>query len=94
MSELPDGTHTAVVDRLEDELAALEVTTEAERFELNLEVARLPSEARHADAVLTLTVEDGALTDISYDADETVERRERSQSRFDRLSSRPPDDDS
>lgn len=91
---IPDGRYTAVVDRIEDGLATIlleEGGTDA--YELVVDPEELPEGARHGDAVLTVDVEDEDLVDVTYDLEETEERREAAQSRFDRLSKRPPKDD-
>lgn len=51
---------------------------------------RLPRRGRRPDAVLTVVVEDGELTEARYRAEESRERKETAQSRFDRLAERPP----
>lgn len=90
---IPDGTYTAVVDRFEDELAVLEVSGDDERYEHAVERAALPEDARNVDAVLELDIEDGELREARYEAEATESREEDAQSRFDRLSKRPPDPD-
>ena len=92
MTGLTDGTHTAVVDRIEDGLAALIVDDEPVG-ETVIDPSRLPADARHADAVVTLAVSDGTITSVALDAEATDERAEDAQSRFDRLSQRPDDDE-
>ncbi|AUG48746.1 hypothetical protein BVU17_14875 [Haloarcula taiwanensis] len=89
---VPDGTYTAVVDRIEDGIATLELEAEDDLYALDIEAAELPAEARTADAVLEVTVADAALADVTYEADETVDRASEAQRRFDRLSKRPPRD--
>ena len=91
---IPDGQYMAVVDRIEDGLAAVlleEGGTDA--YELLVEPAALPEEGQHADAVLAVEIQNGELVEASYEASETTERRESAQRRFDRLSERPPSDD-
>ncbi len=90
---IPDGTYTAVVDRIEDGLAAVEVTTDEQRHELLVSVGELPAEARQADAVLEIEVRDEDLVAARYDPAATEDRTDRAQSRFDQLSRRPPDHD-
>jgi hypothetical protein len=91
---IPDGTYTAVLDRIEDGLAALVVEVDGTSAdELLVEPTALPEEARHADAVLTVEVQDGTMVEASYRPSETERRRESAQSRFDRLAERPPSDD-
>jgi len=89
---LPDGTYTAVVDRIEDGIATLEVDTEDGLSALETEVAELPAEAQAADAVLEVTIEDSGLADMTHEPDETADRASEAQRRFDRLSKRPPRD--
>jgi len=89
---LPDGTYTAIVDRIEDGIATLEVRSEDGLTALEAEATELPAEARTADAVLEITVADSALADLTHDPDETADRASEAQSRFDRLSKRPPRD--
>jgi hypothetical protein len=91
---IPDGQYTAVVDRIEDGLAAVLVEEEGtDAYELLVEPSELPEEAQNADAVLTVEVQDGDLAEARYEANETAERRETAQNRFDRLSERPTSDD-
>lgn len=90
---IPDGTYTAVVDRFENSDPVLEVSGDGERYELAVEQQALPQPARHVDAVLEIEVIDGELTGADYKPDESEERLDDAQSRFDRLSKRPPKDD-
>lgn len=91
---IPDGQYTAVVDRIEDGLAAVLLEEDGtDAYELLVEPAELPVDAQHADAVLTVEMQDGELVDASYEISETEERRKSAQSRFDRLSKRPPSDE-
>lgn len=91
------STHqfTGVIDRFEDDLAVILLEACGEVIdEVVLDRAELPSDAAHADAVLTVTLSnDGEIAALEYDATETVDRKERAQSRFDRLAERPPKDD-
>ncbi|EMA03760.1 Protein of unknown function [Haloarcula vallismortis] len=87
-----DGTYTAVIDRIEDGIATLEVDTEDGVSALDIEAAELPAEARTADVVLEITVVDSALADVTHDPEETADRASEAQRRFDRLSKRPPQD--
>jgi hypothetical protein len=89
---IPDGTYTAVVDRIEDGLVAMEVTTDEQRHELLVSVGELPAEARQADAVLEIEVRDGDPVAARYDPAATEDRADKAQSRFDQLSRRPPED--
>ena len=89
---LSDGTYTAVLDRIEDGLAALEVTADGDRREVTVPVDRLPADASRVDSVVTVEVVDGVIETVAYDPEATTARAERAQSRFDRLSERLPDD--
>ncbi|WP_058993680.1 DUF3006 domain-containing protein [Haloarcula sp. CBA1127] len=89
---LPDGTYTAVVDRIEDGIATLEMDTKNGLSALDIAAAELPAEARTADVVLEITVADSALVDVTREPEETTDRASEAQSRFDRLSKRPPQD--
>ncbi|WP_436932432.1 DUF3006 domain-containing protein [Halosimplex halobium] len=90
---IPDGTYTAVVDRIEDSLATLEVDGGDELYDLTVDEHELPDPARHADAIVELEVVDETLVGVAYDEQTTAERKERAQDRFDTLSKRPPRDD-
>jgi hypothetical protein len=90
---IPDGEYTAVVDRLEETLAVLEVSSEDELYELVVEAERLPADGRHSDAILDVTVRDGDMATVAYDAEATNERQTQAQERFDNLSKRPPRSD-
>ena len=85
-----DGEYTAVVDRFEDDLAVLLLERDGKAVDdVAVERTELPESARHQDAVLRVSVENGAIRETTYEAEETAERAERAQSRFDRLSRRP-----
>jgi hypothetical protein len=95
---IPDGTHTAVLDRFEDtqeSRVAVLVVEGPERplGDLRVEPSELPEAARQQDAVIRVTIEDGALREATYEEEATRERRESAQSRFDRLARRPPGGD-
>ena len=91
--DLADGTYTAVVDAVEDGIAT--VFFERGGGEVGnavLDANRLPSEGRHANAVLRVRIEEGSIATATYDPERTSIRSEAAQSRFDRLSNRPPKD--
>jgi predicted AlkP superfamily phosphohydrolase/phosphomutase len=90
---IPDGEYRAVLDRIEDDLAALEVDVGGDLRELVVDPEALPAAARRADAVLDVRVRDGELVDADYDRRTTRRRRRQAQDRFDRLSKRPRQDD-
>ncbi|MCO8266285.1 DUF3006 domain-containing protein [Haloferax prahovense] len=88
---IPDGTYTATVDRFEDDHAVLLVEADGRDIDqLVVDRDELPWRARTQNAVLTITVADGAYDGGQYEPDETEARTEAAQSRFDRLSRRPP----
>jgi hypothetical protein len=94
LDDLSDGEYTAVVDAIEDGLAT--VFFEQDDKEVGsavIDPETLPADARHADAILTVEVTDGTLSQATYDPDRTDSRNQAAQDRFDRLSSRPPRDD-
>lgn len=89
-----DGTYTAVVDRFEDDLAVLLLEADGETVaELSLAKRRLPVNAQHVDAVLTVELADDHPVTISYEPDATADRSAAAQRRFDDLSKRPPSED-
>lgn len=94
MIDLDDGTYTAVVDSIEDGLATIFYEHDGEDVASDVRKASdLPEDGRHADALFAVDVRDGEVIDWTYEPAETAERREAAQSRFDRLSSRPPNED-
>lgn len=94
-----DGTYTAVLDRFEVDaddtrLAVLLLEADGEQVgDLVVPATDLPAEAREQDAVLSVEVADDALADATYRPDETEGRADDAQSRFDRLSERPGDEE-
>jgi hypothetical protein len=94
LADLTDGEYTAVVDAIEDGLATVFFEQDgAEVGSAVIDVETLPVDAHHADAILTVEVADGDLSQLSYDPDRTETRKQTAQDRFDRLSSRPPSND-
>jgi len=86
--------YTGVVDRFEGDQAVVILERDGSAVgEVVLDRDRLPQDARHVDAVLTVRVEDDELAGLSYRPDETDDRRESAQDRFDSLSRRPPGED-
>lgn len=93
MTDIDDGTYAAVLDRFEGELAVLLLEADDDLAgELAVPTDALPADGQHVDAVFAVEVDDGDLVDADYDPDETDRRRTDAQSRFDRLSERPPSD--
>jgi len=90
---IPDGEYTAVVDQFDETLATLELSDGEERYNLVVGEEELPEEARHVDAICHVRLVDEELVSVEYDPEETSERTQEAQDRFDRLSSRPPSDE-
>lgn len=90
---IPDGEYTAVVDRIEDTFVTLEVSGGEERYNLVVGEEELPNDGCHVDAVLQVSIIGDELAEAEYQPDETEQRKSDAQSRFDRLSKRPPDPD-
>lgn len=78
-------TDTAVVDRFEGNIAVLVFDSGDVQ---TVERSQLPLSARHVDAVLHVTRDGDTIMSMRYDAEETRERREQAQDRFDRLTHR------
>lgn len=94
MTSIADGTYTAVVDRLEDDLAVVLIEDDDSVIgEVAMAADSLPPDGQHVDAVLTVEIGNGALVDAWYEEAETHARQEGAQSRFDRLADRPPSDE-
>jgi hypothetical protein len=94
LDEVADGEYTAVVDSIEDGLAT--VFFEQDGTEVGhavIDATELPEDGQHADAIMSVTVEGGEIATTDYDPETTATRKEAAQSRFDRLSSRPPSDE-
>lgn len=94
LDTLADGTYTAVVDAVEDGLATVFFEQDgADVGDAVLDASVLPADARHADAILSVTITDGEVVEATYEREQTADRAAQAQSRFDRLSERPPSDD-
>jgi len=92
--ELPDGSYTAVVDAIEDGLATVFFEQDGvEKGNAVLDAEVLPDSGQHADAILSVTIEDGTIQTASYEPEQTADRQATAQDRFDSLSERPPSKD-
>jgi len=92
--ELPDGEYTAVVDGIEDGLARVFFEQDdEEKGNAVVEADILPDSGQHADAILSVTIEDGTIETATYQPAETADRQTKAQDRFDSLSERPPSKD-
>lgn len=95
LDALAAGEYILVVDAIEDGLAR--VFLEQDGTEVGstvVSVDQIPQAGRHADAVLAVTIADGALADLRYLPDTTRERKTAAQRRFDDLADRRSADDS
>jgi hypothetical protein len=91
---LEDGTYIGVVDRFEGDQAVVVLQEDdADVADVTLARTALPEEGLHEDAVFRVDLEDGDVVGVTYEPQETVARKEEAQSRFDRLSKRPPRDE-
>ena len=81
---------TAVLDRIVDgETAVFLLEADGEIVdELTVDADAVPEEGRHDGAVFDLVLEEGEIREFLYRKEETRERRETAQERFDRLSER------
>ncbi len=89
---IEDGTYTATLDRIEEEIAVLLIEQDGdviEEFQIH-DLETLPDESRHDGAVLRVSIKDGDVVDIEYDRDAEEERRTEMQERFEQLSEQPP----
>lgn len=94
LADLSNGEYTAVVDTIEDGFATVFFEQDGEEAgSAVIDAETLPTDARHPDAILTVEITDGELSQLNYNPDRTESRRQAAQDRFDRLSSRPPEDD-
>jgi len=90
---LDTGTYTAVIDSIEDGLATVFFEQDGEEVgDVIMAASVLPEDGRHADAILSVSVDSTAVEWI-YDPQTTEARKEAAQDRFDRLSNRAPSDD-
>ncbi|TYT60283.1 DUF3006 domain-containing protein [Natrialba swarupiae] len=82
--------YTATLDRIVDgQTAVLLLEEDGETVDqLNVDVARLPSESQHEGAVLEIVVEASELCEAEYLPEVTQSRKETAQGRLDRLSKR------
>lgn len=92
--ELPDGEYTAVVDAVEDGLATVFFEQDdEEKGNAVIDAETLPESGQHADAILSVIIEDGTIETATYQPAETADRQTKAQDRFDSLSERPPSKD-
>ena len=96
---MSETQETAVLDRFEeteagDEVAVLLLESEGEVVdEVVVPRSQLPEEGRHVDAVFTVRLVDDAVEAVTYEADETSDRSDAADDRFERLSNRLSDEE-
>ena len=89
--DLPNGAYTAVVDTIEDGLATVFFEQEGvEKGNAIVDADTLPESGQHADAILSVTIEDGTIQTATYEPEQTADRQATAQDRFDSLSERYP----
>ncbi len=94
LGAVDDGRYTAVVDAVEDGSARVFIEQDGEEIgDTVVDAPTLPPDCRQADAVLTVVIVDGEFTELAHDPDRTTARKQDAQNRFDRLSSRPPENE-
>jgi len=90
-----DGKYTAVVDRIVEDIAVLLLENEDEVIEqVEVSTSDLPEPAQKDGGVLTVTMTDNQVTEITYDPEQTKQRRESTAEKLDRLSTRLSDRES
>lgn len=86
--------YRGVLDRFEDDLAVVLLERDGETVgDIAVPREQLPEDGRHRDAIFTIKVEGETVQTISYRPEKTRKQAEQAQSRFDRLSQRPPRSD-
>ena len=88
------GEYRGVLDRFEDDLAVVLLERDGDTIgDIALPREQLPEDGRHQDALFAVEMEGETVQTISYCPEETRKQAEQAQSRFDRLSQRPPGSD-
>lgn len=86
--------YRGVLDRFEDDLAVVLLERDGVTVgDIALPREQLPEEGRDQDAIFRVEMEGETVRTLSYRPEETREQAEQAQSRFDRLSQRPPGSD-
>lgn len=89
---MSDGTYTATIDRIEEGIAVCLLESEGEVIdERRLDAGELPDDCGEG-TVLEVELRDDEVVGLTPDHEEGERRRERAQSRFDRLSRRPDEE--
>lgn len=89
---MPDGTYTAVIDRIVDGKHAVLLIEDADAVIDQRVVSRtaLPEEGQTEGMVLEVVFDDDEIVDIAVKPEVTEQRKQAAQERFERLSERPP----
>ncbi|WP_224332662.1 DUF3006 domain-containing protein [Haloprofundus halobius] len=91
---MTEKTYTLVLDRFEEDDAVLLVEEDGDLVdEIVLPKAMLPVDGQHQDALFSVQHTSETVTELQYDSEQTQERKESAQGRFDRLSQRLPSED-
>lgn len=89
-----DGEYTGTIDRIVDGETAVVLLEEdddvVEQFDISVD--RLPADCE-AGSVVSAIVSDGEIVEVTVRPDETADRRQRIQEKFDRLSKRLDDEE-
>ncbi|WP_117592538.1 DUF3006 domain-containing protein [Haloprofundus halophilus] len=91
---MTEKTNTLVLDRFEEDDAVLLVEEDGDLIdEIVLPKAMLPADGQHQDAIFSVQQTNEAVTELQYEPEQTQERKESAQDRFNRLSQRLPSED-
>ena len=86
--------YRGVLDRFEEDLAVVLLERDGTTVDdIAVPRTKLPKEGRHQDAIFTVGMDEDVVQRMSYRTEETATRAEKAQSRFDRLSERPSDEE-
>jgi hypothetical protein len=92
--DLSDGKYTVVVDTIDDDLATVFFEHNGDEIgNAVIDAETLPETARHANAILAVTITNGEFSQLTYESNLTETHKQRAQDRFDSLSAQPPRDD-
>lgn len=87
-----DGSYTATIDRIEEGIAVCLLESDGEVVdERRLDAGELPDDCGEG-TVLEVELRNDEVVGLAPDREEGERRRERAQSRFDRLSRRPDEE--
>lgn len=89
-----DGEYTGTIDRIVDGETAVVLLEEDDDVieQFDIPVDRLPADYE-AGSVVSATISNGEIVEVTVRPDETADRRQRIQEKFDRLSKRLDDEE-